>query len=183
MDACVVLMEGGDENDISMLTELDYVIEEKKEQSYDVQLRKDDLVDGDDDEAAKEEVGGNGGCGPMKLLQEVAFNPDAAEDDAAFGKAMKGGRTKDEQTRDETSGMVNSAELEQMQHARDYSLYIEQHKLEGRDVSDLPDNTDPATMTRETSYVGSGVFVSQVGCASIETSICCRCPIRSCSRR
>jgi hypothetical protein len=47
-------MEGGDEGDISMLTELDYVLEEKKEQSYDVQLKKDAFIDDDDDDDAKE---------------------------------------------------------------------------------------------------------------------------------
>jgi hypothetical protein len=95
-------------------------------------------------------------------LQEDAFKPNATEDDPAFGKAMKGGRTKGEQDRDESAGLVCADKLEQMQHAKDYSLYIEQHKLEGRDVSDLPDNAEDPTIVRSTSYVGSGVFVSQV---------------------
>ncbi len=50
--------------------------------------------------------------------------------------------------------------LEQMQHARDYSVYVREHEG-GPDMSEAPDDLEPLNVNRSTAYMGSGVFVSQ----------------------
>lgn len=62
---------------------------------------------------------------------------------------------------DKEEGVALTEEmLEQMQHARDYSLYVQEHEG-GPDMSEAPDDLQPPGLNISTSYVGSGVFISQ----------------------
>uniref|UniRef100_A0A914WQF4 SERRATE/Ars2 N-terminal domain-containing protein n=1 Tax=Plectus sambesii TaxID=2011161 RepID=A0A914WQF4_9BILA len=123
MDSVIVLLEGGDEGDIACLSDLDYMLEEKREQAEE----KKTAVKADDssDDEEKAEVD------PNKV-------PDT------IGKAPGQGRTKEERMADEEEGVAPTEEaLEQMQHARDYSLYVREHEG-GPDMSEAPDDLEPA---------------------------------------
>jgi hypothetical protein len=134
MDAAIVLMEGGDEGDIACLSDLDYDLEEKKEETYEVQ--------------------------GIKSVPEVeASDSEEEEAQSAVGKAP--GQCLGE---DERAEAPSDEALEVAQAAKDYSHYIQKRVKASVELEDLVDEVGEACLRleRRTEYLGSGVFVQQV---------------------
>lgn len=97
LDACIVLLEGGDEGDLGGLLDLDYILEEKKEEAVELERLRAETEAREAAEAAANEDDEDG---------EKRKKPKLDDDD------------------DEEEPKHDPDELEIMQHAKDYSLYV-----------------------------------------------------------
>lgn len=106
------------------MSDFDYVLEEKREQSYDVGRL---LKEADDNEKGDE-----------KLLNGVLSKHDDDSD----------GELNDDDDEEKKKQKDEETKLELMQHAKDYTLYVEQHTQKLDDVPqgihDLPDTISSA---------------------------------------
>lgn len=135
LDAAIVLLEGGDEGDVACLSDLDYVLEEKKEETYRVQAA-----------AAN-------GSGPV--YSDTSEEEEEAEEAEGKAPGLKA-------TEDERDAAPDAEELERAQHAKDYSYYIQERMAGTLDAPDDVAEAGDAQLEKRTEYLGSGVFVQQV---------------------
>ncbi len=57
LDAATVLLEGGDEGDVAHLSDLDYVLEEKKEETYEADIKTEEDQESDEEDKKPANLG------------------------------------------------------------------------------------------------------------------------------
>lgn len=110
LDACMVLLEGGGDEELEALSDLDYVLEEKKEAVELERLRLET-----ERRLKKEEE--------AAMAEEGEMDEEAAEE-AKLRRKLKADLDKEERGEGGDEKVHTVDELEIMQHAKDYSLYV-----------------------------------------------------------
>lgn len=147
LDAACILLQDGKEADILLLSDFDYVLEEKRELSYEFAREQEEKERAEVEEKNKnkykdDEDNSNGYCDMEDLLEK---------------------EKQVEETRKRAA-----TELEIAQHARDYTKFVSEHTEEvalpavGEEYQppNLPKIAISKNLT-ETRYIGDGVFVQR----------------------
>uniref|UniRef100_A0A915KKH9 C2H2-type domain-containing protein n=1 Tax=Romanomermis culicivorax TaxID=13658 RepID=A0A915KKH9_ROMCU len=147
LDAACILLQDGKEADILLLSDFDYVLEEKKELSYEIAREKEEKERTEMEEKEKSEHktdddNSNGFCDMEDLFEK--------------------------EKREEETKKKSATELEIAQHARDYTKFVSEHtekvalpiEYDECQQPNLPKITISKNLT-ETRYIGDGVFVQR----------------------